>query len=245
LIESLLEPSKKIKEGYHMVVITTTDGSIVSGGLVQDGQAEVVIRDPANQLHKVPKAKIASRIMSPASMMLPGLTASLREDEFVDLVRFLSELGREGDYKIKTNRFVRTWKVMGKMEQADIDFVRHTGLQALNDPSHAFPWQFAYSKVSGDLPLDELVPAAKMYPWFPKIAQFGLKLDSAGKVKLGLNETKGVIVVVGEKILMTPESTLELDLPAGRTSVSVLATKDAGELKNLRVEVIEGAVQID
>jgi len=245
LIESLLEPSKKIKEGYHMVIITTTDGAVVSGGLVQDGQAEVVIRDPANQLHKVPKAKIASRVMSPASMMIPGLTASLREDEFVDLVRFLSELGKEGDYKIKTNRFVRTWKVMGTMEQADIDFVRHTGLQALNDAGHAFPWQLTYSKVSGDLPLDELVPSAKMYPWFPKIGQFGLKLDGAGKVKLGLNETKGVVVVVGEKILKSPESTLALDLPAGRTTVSVLATRDAGDLKNLRVELLEGAAQFD
>lgn len=228
-----------------MIIINTTDGKVIAGGLVQDGQAEVVLRDPANQLQKVPKAKIASRQMSPVSMMPPGLTATLREDEFVDLVRFLSELGKEGDYKIKTNRFVRTWKVMGPMEQADIDFVRHTGLQALHDSSHKFPLLLAYSKVNGELPLDELVPSVKMYPWFPKIAQFGLKLDGAGKVKLGLNETKGVIVVVGEKIFQTPEATLELDLPAGRTPVSVLATKDAGDLKGVRVEILEGAAQID
>lgn len=245
LIESLLEPSKKIKEGYHMIIINTTDGKVLSGGLVQDGQAEVVLRDPANQLQHVPKDKIASRQMSPVSMMPPGLTASLREDEFVDLVRFLSELGKEGDYKIKTNRFVRTWKVMGPMEQADIDFVRHTGLQALHDAAHKYPWLLSYSKVSGELPLDELTASARMYPWFPKIGQFGLKLDGAGKVKLGLNETKGVIVVVGDKIIQTPEATLELDLPAGRTPVSVLATRDAGDLKSVRVEMIEGAAQFE
>lgn len=245
LIESLLEPSKKIKEGYHMIIINTTDGKVVAGGLVQDGQAEVVLRDPANQLQKVPKAKIASRQMSPVSMMPPGLTASLREDEFVDLVRFLSELGKEGDYKIKTNRFVRTWKVMGPMEQADIDFVRHTGLQALHDPAHKFPWLLSYSKVNGELPLDEMVASAKMYPWFPKIAQFGIKLDAAGKVKLGLNETKGIIVVAGEKIIQTPDTTLELDLPAGRTPISVLATRDAGDLKSFTVEVLSGACQLD
>ncbi len=245
LIESLLEPSKKIKEGYHMIVITTKDGGVVSGGLVQDGEAEVVVRDPANQLQKVPKDKIATSVMSPVSMMPPGLTASLREDEFVDLVRFLSELGREGDYKIKTNRFVRSWKVMGKMEQADIDFVRHTGLQALHDTAHPFPWGLALSKVNGDLPLDDLVPSVKMYPWFPKIAQFALKLDAAGKLKLGLNETKGVILVIGETIIQNPASTVETHLPAGRTTVSVLATKEAGELRNLRVEIMEGAAQIE
>jgi putative heme-binding domain-containing protein len=95
-IESLLEPSKKIKEGYHMVIVSKKDGGVVSGGLVNDGAEELTIRDPANQIVKVAKSAIASRQMSPVSMMPPGMTASLREDEFVDLVRFLSELGREG-----------------------------------------------------------------------------------------------------------------------------------------------------
>lgn len=245
LIESLLEPSKKIKEGYHMVVVTTKDGQVVSGGLAQDAQNEIVIRDPANQLHRVPKDKVATRQMSPVSMMPPGLTASLRADEFVDLVRFLSELGREGDYKIKPNRYVRTWKVMGAMTQEDIDHVRHVGLHALNEPDHPYPWQFAYSKVTGDLPLDEIESARKMYPWFPKIARFGLTLASAGKVKLGLSETRGLILVVDGRILQNPGAETELELGPGAHAVSVLATKDVGDLKTLRVEVLEGAVALD
>ncbi len=36
---------------------------------------ELIIRDPANQIQKVAKAQIASRVISPASMMPPGLTA--------------------------------------------------------------------------------------------------------------------------------------------------------------------------
>lgn len=252
LIESLLEPSKKVKEGYHMIVVTTKDGQVVSGGLVQDGQDEVVIRDPANQMHKVPKARIASRQISPVSMMPPGLTASLREDEFVDLVRFLSELGREGEYKIKPNRYVRTWKVMGKMEQADIDHIRHVGLHALNEPDYKYPWTLGFSKVSGDLPMEGIEAANRMYPWFAKMMQFTLKLEAAGKVKLGLNETKGVILVAGQKVVQLPEAgegargpSFELDLPAGPTPVSVLVTRDAGELKNLRIEVLEGAAQAE
>ncbi len=38
IIESLLEPSKKVNEGYHMTMITTKAGQIVSGGIVQDGE---------------------------------------------------------------------------------------------------------------------------------------------------------------------------------------------------------------
>ncbi len=244
LIESLLEPSKKIKEGYHMIMVSTKDGRVVSGGLVQDGQNELVIRDPANQLQKVAKADVATSQMSPVSMMPPGLTASLREDEFIDLVRFLSELGREGDYKIKPNRYVRTWKVMGPMQPVDVDHVRHVGLPALHDAKHPYPWQLSFSEVSGDLPLADLSVAAKMYPWFPKIARFGLKMDSPGKVKLGFNTIENLVVVVDDQEIKELTNPLELTLTPGAHDVSVLITRPAAALKSLRVEVLEGAAQI-
>ena len=243
LIESLLEPSKKIKEGYHMIIIGTHDGKVISGGLVQDGGDEVIIRDPSNQMQKVPKAQIASRQMSPASMMPPGLTASLREDEFVDLVRFLSELGREGDYKIKPNRYVRTWRVMGTMTQEAVDHVRHVGLPALHEKDGSYPWQLLFSQVSGEVPLSE-IQQIKMYPWFPKIIQFSLKLDSPGKVKLGLSSTKAVEVVVGDATVKEIAPEITLDLPAGTHPVSVVIGKDAGDLAAFRVEVLDGAVTL-
>ncbi len=244
LIESLLEPSKKIKEGYHMVIVNKKDGGVVSGGLVNDGADELTIRDPANQMVKVPKSAVAGRQMSPVSMMPPGLTASLREDEFVDLVRFLSELGREGAFKTQPNRYVRTWKVMGKMEQKDIDHVRHVGSFALNDEKYAYPWSVAYSQVNGDLPLADVPAAQRMYPWFPKMVQFALKLDSAGKVKLGLSTARGVIVAVDGVELkeITPE--LTLDLAAGTHRISLLVTRDAGDVTNLRVELLDGAAVV-
>lgn len=247
LIESLITPSSKIKEGYHMVIVTTKDGKVVSGGMVTDGAEELVIRDPANQLQKIAKSNVASKQISPASMMPPGLTASLREDEFVDLVRFLSELGREGAYKIATNRYVRTWRVMGKLEQETTDHIRHVGLHALSDRKHPYPWEVRFSTVDGSLPLSELAPAARMYPWFAKIAQFGLKLEAAGKVKLGLSETKGVIVVVNDTQVQELKPTLELDLKAGSHLVSLLFTRDNAPLQDqsYRVEILEGAAVVE
>ena len=241
LIESLLEPSKKIKEGYHMIIVSKKDGGVISGGLVNDGADELTIRDPANQIVKVAKSAIASRQMSPVSMMPPGMTASLREDEFVDLVRFLSELGREGAYKTQPNRYIRIWKAMGPMERADNDHVRHVGSFALNDEKYPYPWQTLYSQVNGDLPLAELTAAQRMYPWFPKIAQFGLKLESAGMVKLGFNVVKGVIVAVDDAELKELSPELSLDLGAGTHRISVLVTRDAGDVSALRVEILEGA----
>ncbi|MEZ5387071.1 MAG: hypothetical protein R3F13_16305 [Prosthecobacter sp.] len=220
------------------------DGSVVSGGLVTDGVEELTIRDPANQIIKVAKSAVASRQMSPVSMMPAGLTASLREDEFVDLVRFLSELGREGDYKTQPNRYVRTWKIMGKMEQKDNDHVRHVGSFALNDESYPYPWQIMFSKVSGELPLADLPPAQRMYPWFPKIAQFGLKLDNEGKVKLGFSSVDGIVVAVDDAELKELSTEQTLDLPAGTHRISILVTRDAGELEVFRVEILDGAAVV-
>ncbi|MDB6118286.1 MAG: dehydrogenase, partial [Verrucomicrobiaceae bacterium] len=245
LIESILNPTAKIKEGYHMIIVSKKDGQVVSGGLVQDGNEELVIRDPANQMQKVAKSEIASRVISPVSMMPPGLTASLREDEFLDLVSFLSQLGKEGAYKIAPNKYVRTWKTMGVMEQADIDHVRHDGLQNLNDRNYKFPWLLAYSQVNGDLPLADLPAAAKMYPWFPKIAQLGLKLTADGKVKLAINETKGVIVVVDNEEVKDLKAAFDLDLKAGSHLVTVLVTREAGDLQGLRVELVDGAAVME
>ncbi len=244
LIESLLEPSKKIKEGYHMVIVNKKDGGVVSGGMVNDGAEELTIRDPANQIIKVAKAAIASRQMSPVSMMPPGMTASLREDEFIDLVRFLSELGREGNYKTQTNRYVRVWKTMGKMEQKDIDHVRHVGSFALNDTTYAYPWQVAISQVNGELPLAELPAAQKMYPWFPKIIQFGLKLEAAGKVKMGFSQVKGIVIAVDGAELKELNGQQELDLASGTHRISVLVTRDAADLAAFRVEILDGTAVV-
>jgi len=244
IVESMLEPSKKIKEGFNMTLVTMKDGQVMAGMIAQDGPDAIVLRDAGNNLHKLTKANIAKRETSPISMMPPGMTATLREDEFVDLVRFLSELGKEGDYKIKPNRFIRTWRAMGAMEQADIDHVRHTGLQALNERSHAYPWLPAYSAVNGAFPLGELTAPVKMYPWFPKILQCDLQMDTAGKVKLKLSASKNVIVLVGDKVLLEVSDELILDLPAGRSTVSFVITRDAGDLKNFSVEILDGAAKV-
>jgi putative heme-binding domain-containing protein len=244
LIESLMEPSKKIKEGYHMVMVSTKSGQVFSGGLVKDSPTEVIIRDPANQLQTVSKADIASQQMSPVSMMPAGLTASLREDEFVDLVRFLSELGREGAYKISPKRFVRSWQGMGAMQQPEIDYVRHVGLHSLNDLKQALPWQPMTALVSGELPLDELVPAQRMYPWHPRIARFSLNMAAAGPVKLRLSAVAGLVVVVGSEQIQDLKEEVTLDLAKGVTPVSLLATKEAQALNRLSVEIVEGTAQV-
>jgi putative heme-binding domain-containing protein len=244
LIESLLNPTAKIKEGYHMTMVTTKDGQVFAGGVAQDGADELVLRDATNNLHKIAKANIKEKQISPISLMPPGLTMSLREDEFLDLVRFLSELGREGPFKTQPNRYIRTWRTMGVMEQVDIDHVRHVGLFALNDRTYKYPWEMKLSLVNGDIPLSELPVPVKMYPWFPRIAQCDLEMPAAGKVKLKLSATKGVLVAANDKIVQEVTEELTLDLPSGKSTVSFVISREAGELPAFRVEILDGPAKV-
>ena len=95
LIESLLDPNKRIKEGYRMTVIATDDGDVYSGTVVREDTHVVVVRNAAGQQTRVAKRAIESRETSPVSMMPSGLTNSLSEEEFVDLVAYLATLGKQ------------------------------------------------------------------------------------------------------------------------------------------------------
>jgi putative heme-binding domain-containing protein len=145
LIESLIEPSKKIKEGYHTNLITLKNGDSYAGGILSETDTELVIRDLTGKHNRVAKRDITSQTISPVSLMPVGLTTQLREDEFVDLVRFMVELGKEGDFKTSTQRFARKWDVLpvnSPNPGTIIIMVRkclHRNLTGMNG-NHSMPW---------------------------------------------------------------------------------------------------------
>ena len=69
LIESLLEPSKKIKEGYHTNLIILNNGDSYAGGILSETDSEVVVRDLTGKRNRVAKRDIASQTISPVSLM--------------------------------------------------------------------------------------------------------------------------------------------------------------------------------
>ena len=95
LIESLLDPSKKIKEGYRMSVIVTDDGDLYSGMVVREDTNVVIVRNAAGHESRVAKSGIESRETSPVSMMPSGLTNALSVNQFADLVAYLASLGKQ------------------------------------------------------------------------------------------------------------------------------------------------------
>jgi putative heme-binding domain-containing protein len=157
IAESVLLPEKKQKEGYASLQVLTTSGDVVSGVVVRRlAGGGVVLRDAARDEIVLPREKIEAS--KPVGSFMPsGLADLLTEREFLDLVRFLSELGKPGPFAAGHAPVVRRWRV------------REGGSSA---------WTPAYGRVSGDLPL-EGITAARAEVEVTAPGRFRVRLNSA------------------------------------------------------------------
>jgi putative heme-binding domain-containing protein len=96
LLEKVLNPSKAISDQYAADIITTKDGRVVTGRIVNyHGDNMVVMTnmlDP-NGLVNVNRKKVDSIVKSKVSMMPTGLLDTFKEDEILDLVAYLLSRG--------------------------------------------------------------------------------------------------------------------------------------------------------
>jgi putative heme-binding domain-containing protein len=96
LLESIIEPSKEISDQYAATIITTIDGRVITGRIVNyHGENMSVLTnmlDP-NALVNVDRRKVESMELSKVSMMPEGLLDTFKEAEILDLIAYLLSRG--------------------------------------------------------------------------------------------------------------------------------------------------------
>ena len=92
IAESILYPSKAVREGYQSLHVETKDNELISGLLKGETADELTLVDAAGQLQRIPKNQITSRQLSELSLMPEGLHAALTLSEFSDLLAYLETL---------------------------------------------------------------------------------------------------------------------------------------------------------
>lgn len=238
LVESLLAPSKKIKEGFHSKVVLDDEGKLTTGIPIRDTESEIILRDADDKLVTISKDNI-EQMKDGISLMPMGLVDSLTRQELVDLVRFLSELGKVGDYAIGQSRAVRRWQVLEYSDDTHRILNRSSfDSAAIEDP--AFNWTSRYSKVSGELPLEglpTLQPHKQLAP--TTFARFQLDVSTAGKLQLNWNATAGLQLWVDGKPQPVSEK-LVLDLAVGRHTLVVAIDRNSHP-QPIRVELSDVA----
>ena len=235
IVDSLLEPAKKIKEGYHTTVVTTKQGEVITGGLVRDSDSELVLRMVDGSFKNIKTSVIEKKEISPVSLMPPGLTASLRKDEFIDLMSFLSALGKEGEYKVPSGRQVRRWRVLPKDSRTS-GLIKTKGIQFTLNGKNNLPWKPVYSYVDGGLPLAEM-GINNGFNNRLSIAKFEIEVSVAGKIGIRLKNPKGLQLLTGGEMIEAKKNS-SFTFSQGRQEIYVIVDTDVRE-SNLFIEIVD------
>ncbi|WP_166826922.1 PVC-type heme-binding CxxCH protein [Thalassoroseus pseudoceratinae] len=223
IVESLLDPNKKIKENYHSLVVATDEGQILTGVKVRQTDTELLLRDAKDQLISIPLASILQQKVG-KSLMPAGLTEKLTQTEFVDLIAFLSGLGKAGSSSVSQTPVARRWEVMQATTEAKHQLRRTSYDAAANNPD-AFAWKPVYSRVNGDLPIADLPVMNQLRgprSGEPVVAFARTELDvtTEGEVVLRLNSPNGLRIWLDSKPLEPAES-MTVPLKTGRHWLTV------------------------
>ena len=228
LVEAMLYPGDKVKEGYHATLIATKDEQVVSGVVVMENDQELVVRNTANIEVSVAKSNVASRT-NIGSLMPPGLIDGLLPQERLDLIKFLSVLGKPGRFDATRSNVARQWQVYLTWSRN-----RHLGVERVAQGDLSLPdWHTTYSRVDG------VVPPVNFQTAFPRSNNadhlfFAVQFDAVqgGEVSFTLESKldrawlNGTLVEIGD--------TFTLNAKAG-TNTLVLRTDPKVFPENLRL----------
>jgi putative heme-binding domain-containing protein len=222
IIESVLAPAAKVKEGYNAISLTVKDGTAVAGVLARETEKDLIVRTATGQEQGVPKVNVASR-ENIGSLMPANLVAALKDRERIDLFAFLGQVGKAGVYDASKSNVARTWWLYtkGSAEAA--------GVGALKG-GDGVP---AYTNIDGRLPKEKLTELAAMVQGEAVFAVSKFNAATAGKTKLNLQGVREAWLD-GKALPIASEPAPQVDLSVGD---HVLAVKlETGQLpEGLRV----------
>jgi putative heme-binding domain-containing protein len=214
VVESVLWPNRQVKEGFMTTAVITKNDQIHQGFHASEDKQTLILRDPAkDELIRIPISDIAKR-KEVGSVMPEGLTNGLTRAELRDLIRFLSDLGKPGPFRVPDKALVRRWLVAGGAVRA----------KSVEDAAAA-TWLPKFSKVSGELPLEDVGPAG----W----VRFEVEVLKPGRFQMMFNTSTGLGVWLdGQR-----NTSAEFDLPAGRHVFTVSVDKSEREGAGLRCQI--------
>jgi putative heme-binding domain-containing protein len=246
LIDSLLLPNKNIKEGFQSIAVETKAGKVLTGVKVRQTDTALILRDSNDAELTVPLTEIEEQSSLTTSIMPTGQTDNLTRAELIDLVRFLSELGKVGPYAPSQARLARRWQVLSFPESSPSmasmkagDDLHRLGMENFGGRGKLI-WNPTYSVVSGDLPLESLPALQQFSPDAPalSVARCELKVTTGGPLRLRLNSPDGLRLWVDDKLTPIAAETT-LNLPPGLHLLTFEVNRHDRTRDGLRWELLD------
>ena len=88
--ESVLTPSSAILMSFELWIVRTKDGDIKTGIKAEENDDHITLKDNNGEYVDIPLSKIAEKKQSALSMMPDDITKTMRIQELVDIVEYLT-----------------------------------------------------------------------------------------------------------------------------------------------------------
>lgn len=212
LVDSLLDPNRKIKENYQSLIVVTDEGKVHNGIRVSQSERELILRSAEDIEVAIPVDTI--EIQKPGVSLMPaGLVDNLTRQELLDLVKFLSQLGRVGEFAVGPRRFVRRWKVSPAV-----------GGVATQE------WRPAYSRVDGRLPMADTGLESG-------VLQFEFEVTTPGRIAFSMDLPQNATLLIDNRPIEVAKNVV-FETTRGRHTVQVvLRDRDA----SVQVELVDAS----
>ncbi|MBS0207682.1 MAG: HEAT repeat domain-containing protein [Planctomycetes bacterium] len=241
VINSILQPDLAIKEQYLTRIIQTNSGEVHTGIVASRDNLRVLLKEASGQVVSIPTADIDEEAEG-KSLMPKGLAKFLTHDELIDLVKFISELGKPGPYALRSTPIVQRWRVMevtrGKLKD-EAPSAKNLGSQVLNAP--ADKWKTVYALFSGELPLAEAASGTEPAAYY-LLGEFNLV--QAGVVRVDVEAPAGFTVYLDDTLMENKKAFSQRIQSTGKHKITVRvpAVAKAGDpLGAVRVKITKPA----
>ncbi|WP_146461783.1 PVC-type heme-binding CxxCH protein [Rubripirellula tenax] len=225
-VQSILEPNAAIAEHYETRTFLLASGKIRTGIVTFRNEKEVLVSD-SSQIGKEIRIDVEDieAEKSAKSLMPTGLADQLQDrGEFLDLVKFISVLGKPGEYKNDERPVIRKWRVIAASESDDV-------------PADSAQWLPAYSKVSGELPPENFPTGESAF-----VRGF-VDVLAAGMARLEINSIDGLTLWLDGKHVNDVAAPIRLE--KGRRTLTFGFNPEQRQ-RGLRVELksMDGEVKL-
>ncbi|VTS04190.1 PVC-type heme-binding CxxCH protein [Tuwongella immobilis] len=222
IMESIIEPSKEIKEGYQTYTVETTKGQIFSGLKIVDMPKEILIREATGKDIRIPRDDIEEMKLSKTSLMPDNATSQLTYDQFIDLLAFL----KSKDAQESLRGLALEFHVVGPFpNDQQTTFPPETNLDRKATypglPGQSVTWRTLQTRADGFLDLepifqgkDRVSAYALTYVYSPKAQKVPLLLGSDDMIRVWVNG-KLVHEYLAERSAVPDADRVEIELKEG------------------------------
>jgi hypothetical protein len=157
--------------------------------------------------------------------------------EFVDLVRFLSELGKPGPYAIRAVPAIQRWKVL-KAVGEDLSNAIPGGSVFRDQVLRAAPerWDVAFAKVDGSFPLDEAVAKSGARVIY---LTGEVEVSAAGAILVRIDSGNGTNVWIDERAFPAGSAAITDPLEPGRHAITIRVDTKIRPSPTIRVDIVK------